>query len=325
MGEKIVKEKGRNSGNGNLNCHHDSKDELEEPAPIPNPYVTRKGKGKQAAADDRRSSLTSDVETIKGNSRQLKKNKIRITMAFTPRTIGTGDFRRVAQEISKYTQDFNYATLLLLPCWDKNSELGRISLKDLENPHALHNVIKYYFDKRPCANWQLGVPMYGIGIWMSANMDKYEFINRCNIQKREYTEMKKVVLTINLASMQKSSNKNYNIGIAVGSTENQDYEILNKKLEEERGIKGIEISFQNVNQSGISQDFGKMANIKANNTNKDKFSWDHLQTKYAWAPNALKIYVPNKEAVTTAQKTMIQKYGKLDNGVNPVWSDGSSM
>jgi hypothetical protein len=96
-----------------------------------------------------------------------------------------------------------------------------------------------------------GVPIYGIGIRFSTNMDKFEFINNWNIQKRQYKEMKKVALTINLAPTQKS-NKAFIIGIAVGSSENQDYEVLNKKLQEETGIEGIEVSFQNVNQFGIS-------------------------------------------------------------------------
>jgi hypothetical protein len=136
--------------------------------------------------------------------------------------------------------------------------------------------------------------------------------------------MKRVALTINLAPMQKSNNS-YIIGIAVGSSENQDYEVLNDKLQEATGIAGIEVSFQNVNQAGISQEFWKIANSKANKVNRDKASRDHLRTKYLWAPNALAVYVPNKEAVTIARKIMIQKYGKSVEGSDPVWPDGSSM
>lgn len=321
VGKQARKQKERKSRYDNLKSHQDGEEELEEPAPIPNPYIMR-GKGKQAVVNDRRSSLMSYMETVIGKQRAVKANELRITTAFTPRTAGTGDFRRVAIKILKYTKEFNDDTLLLP--WDKNSELGPISLEDLENPHTMYDIIKHYFDKPPYVNWQPGVPVYGVGIRISTNMGKYEFLNKWNVQKREYKAMKKVALTINLAPMQKS-NKAFIIGIAVGSTENQDYEILNKKLEEDTGIKGIEASFQNVNQSGIPQEFWKMANKKANKANKDKFSREHLRTKYTWAPNALAIYVPNREAVNAAWNIMIQKYGKSDRGVNPVWPDGTSM
>jgi hypothetical protein len=80
-----------------------------------------------------------------------------------------------------------------------------------------------------------------------------------------------------------------------------------------------------VNQRGISQDFWKIANSKANKANADKFSREHLRTKYLWAPNALAVYVPNREVVSLARKIMIKKYGKSDKGEDPVWPDGSSM
>jgi hypothetical protein len=130
----------------------------------------------------------------------------------------------------------------------------------------MHDIMKYYFDKPPYANWMPGVPIYGIGSRFSTNLEKIEFINRWNIQKKKYKELTKVALTINLAPMQKS-NRAFIIGIAVGSSENQDYEVLNRKLQEDTGIEGIKVSFQNVNQSGISQEFWKIANSKVNKVN----------------------------------------------------------
>lgn len=262
-----------------------------------------------------RSSLTSYLETAKGKQRNHNKNDIRITTSFTPRTAGTGDFRRVAQEILRYASQFD-TRVLLLP-WDINSDLGPIHVDDLQNPHAFNDVIKFYVNKPPYVNWQPGVPVYGIGLRVSTDLGKYEFMNRWNIQKR-------VALSINFAPVQKS-NKAFIIGIAVGSSENQDYDVLNEKLQDATGIKGIEVSFQNINQAGISQEFWKIANSKANKANKDKLSREHLRTKYRWAPNALAVYVPTKEAVNMAQKIMIQKYGKLINGYDPVWPDGTSM
>lgn len=325
---RIVEEKNKRhklkTSDGNTDNKEKGMEALEKPASILNPYGNKKYGNilatKQASTE--KSTLTSYMEKVKGRQRTPNKNEIRVTTAFTPRTTGTGDYRRVAQEILKYAKEFD-EEIILLP-WDGNTKLGPIGLDDLANPNAMHDVIKAYFDKPPYANWMLGVPIYGIGIRFSTNMDKFEFINNWNIQKRQYKEMKKVALTINLAPTQKS-NKAFIIGIAVGSTENQDYEVLNKKLQEETGIKGIEVSFQNVNQFGISQDFWKIANSKANKVNRDKMSREHLRTKYLWAPNALAVYVPTKEAANKARKIMIQKYGKLVNGADPVWADGSSM
>jgi hypothetical protein len=76
---------------------------------------------------------------------------------------------------------------------------------------------------------------------------------------------------------------------------------------------------------GITPEFWKMANSKATKVNNDKMSRDHLRTKYLWAPNALAIYVPDREGVSMARKIMIQKYGKTINGNDPVWPDGLSM
>lgn len=213
--------------------------------------------------------------------------------------------------------------VLLLP-WDDEQGCGPISVNDLANPSTMFDVIKYYFDKPSYVNLQPGIPAYGIGVRFSTNLKKYEFLNKWNIQKRDFKQQNKVAYTITFAATQKST-KAFIIGIAVGSSEDQDFELLNSRLEVDTGIKGIEVSFQNINQIGITQEFWKMANSKATKVNNDKMSRDHLRTKYLWAPNALAIYVPDKDRVSIARKIMIHKYGKVVKGNDPVWPDGSSM
>lgn len=281
-------------------------------------YITQK----EAEVKDN-SSLISYLETVKNKTRNPNLNSIRVTTSFTPRTSGAGDYKRVAKELLTYASEID-PSVLLLP-WEDSFGGGPISLNDLGNPHTMLDVIKHYFDKPPYVNWQPGTPVYGIGIRFSTDLAKHEFMDMWNIKKREFIQQNKTAYTINLAPMQKSS-KAYVIGIAVGSTEDQDYEILNDKLAKEIGIPGIETSFQNINQIGITQDFWKIANTKAKLANPDKLSREHLRTKYLWArPNALAIYVPHKEQVNIARKTMIKKYGSLVNGNDPVWPDGSSM
>lgn len=310
----------------------DKKDQLGK-SHITNPYAVQGAKHKSNVPDQHgkqtntntandNSSLLNYLEKAKHKKRSPNLNTIRVTTSFTPRTAGFGDLKRVARELLSYAVDFD-PSIMLLP-WDNNFDGGPININDLSNPASMVDDIKYFFDKPSYVNLQPGAPAYGIGICFSTNLSKNEFIDRWNIKKREFKMQNKVAYTITLAPMQKSP-KAYIIGIAVGSTEDQDYDLLNERLEQATGIKGMEASFQNINQVGITPEFWKIANAKATNINADKLSRDHLRTKYLWAPNALALYVPYKEQVNAARKIMIKKYGSLDNGNDPVWPDGSSM
>lgn len=184
--------------------------------------------------------------------------------------------------------------------------------------------IKHYFYKPPYVTMQPGTPAYGIGVRFLVDCNKYVFLEKWNIKKREYKLNNRSAYTINLAPMQSSSTA-YIIGIAAGSSENQDVEILNKRLETKTGIKGIEASYQNIRQVGITPEFWKMANGKAAKSSADKMSKEYLRTKYLWAPNGLALYVPKREMVNAARKIMLKLYGRTKNGHTPVWPDGSSM
>jgi len=115
------------------------------------------------------------------------------------------------------------------------------------------------------------------------------------------------------------------IGIAAGSSEDQDTKILNEELEKVTGIKGIEVSFQNFYQSGITNDFWDNANKRAKATGANESSRDFLRCKYAWAPSALAIFVPKIHMVGSARKIMIEKFGSLVEGANPQWPDRTRM
>jgi hypothetical protein len=267
-------------------------------------------------------SLASYMEAAKGKQRTPNSVSIRFTTSFTPRLSGVGEYKRVAKELLAYAKEIAQE-VLLLP-WDDSSGLGPINIEDLANPKNFTDTIRHYFDKPAYVTMQPGTPAYGIGIRFSVNCDKFQFYNKWNIKKREYKVNNRAAYTITMAPMQNSPTA-YIIGIAVGSTENQDCELLNKKLEASTGIIGIETSYQNIHQAGITPDFWKMANNKASLINSDKMSRDFLRTKYLWAPNALAIFVPKREMVNTARKTMIKNFGKPLNGTDPVWPDGSSM
>jgi hypothetical protein len=260
---------------------------------------------------------------VKGTMRKENETNIRFTLSFAPRTTGAGEFIRVAKDILTYAKQFD-TDVLMLP-WNEATGQGPINVDDLANPTNMVDKIKDYCNKPGYINIQQGTTAYGIGICLYTNMAKFEFYNRWNIQKWEYKNNNKAALSISFAPSQKLVSA-YIIGIAVGSTEDQDYELLNKKLEEETGITGIEVSFQNINQIGITQEFWDKANKKASATNKNKNSREHLLTKYQWAPNAIAIYVPSRDKIPIARKIMLQKFGKLVNGgEDPIWPDGSAM
>jgi hypothetical protein len=269
-----------------------------------------------------KASITSYMEAVKGKTRAANAYSIRLTTSFTPRTTGVGEFKRLAKELLNYS--IQVASEALLLPWKDNTGNGPIKLEDLNNPMAFQDSIKDYFDKPPYVTLQPGTPAYRIGFRVSVNCDKIEFINKWNILKREFKMAHKPAYTINLAPAQKSDTA-FIVGVAVGSNEDQDDELLNKYLEEATGIKGIEVNYQNIRQTGITEDFWKIANRKAKDVSTDNMSRDHLKTKYQWAPNALAIYVPQKEMVQSARNILLKLYGKSENGCDPTWPDGSTM
>lgn len=291
---------------------------------ITNPYKhkTNHGPYERSKNTVQKSSLASYAEATTGKQRASNSMAIRVTTSFTPRLSGTGEFKRVAKELLGYAKEV-VPEAMLLP-WNDQSGLGPIQEDDLANPKNYMDTIKHYFNKPPYVTMQPGTPAYGIGVRFSVNCDKYEFLNKWNMKKREYKLKNRAAYTIALAPMQTSPTA-FIIGLAVGSSENQDVELLNKCLEAATGIKGVEISYQNIHQAGITPELWKMANDKAKKVSVDTTSREYLKEKYSWAPNGLAVYVPKKEMVNVAGKIMLKLYGKTVEGMDPVWPDGSSM
>ena len=104
-----------------------------------------------------------------------------------------------------------------------------------------------------------------------------------------------------------------------------DYEEINKHLQDVVGIKGIEVSFQNLYQPGITPDFWKLSNVKAGNTRTPKNSRTYMNTKYMWAPTGLGIYVSKKEDQSKVREIMMKKFSTMQNGELPVWPGGARM
>ena len=284
--------------------------------------INKSQKSMNTRADLGQPSLVSYMEKTREAFRSKNMTSICANISFYLRSTGTEEYARIAREVLSFGQSFD-SKILLLP-WKESAEYGPINSDDLVNPKNYSAIIKKYFDIPSYINWQPGTTVYGIGIHISTNLGKYEFFNRWNLHKQELKQNNCTTLSISMASMQHSPTA-FIIGIGVGSTEKQDIELLNNKLTEETGIEGIEVSFQNVNQSGITPEFWKLSNEKALEVTSDRNSRNYLREKYRWAPNTLAIYVPPWEMVSKARKVMLTKYGKTVDGNDPVWPDGSSM
>lgn len=154
-----------------------------------------------------KSSLTSHLEITKDKMRKQNTYSIRVNMSFTPSTSGSGS--KIDEKI------------LLLP-WDEQDGFGPINLDDISNPRNLGENIRKYFNKPSYITLQPGSPVYGIGLQMSTELPKYEFMTRWNLHKQEYKKNNRSSNSLTLAPMQYSPTA-YIIGIAVGSTEKQDY------------------------------------------------------------------------------------------------------
>lgn len=296
---------------------------------IVNPYYKKVSEEKNNKAESEskgntigqtlKGSLPSYLEVTNTKKRKENQFRARCNFSWTPRVGSVADFKRAAIELLSFAESID-PTIVILP-WKDDTEYGPINADDLRNP--LSEIIRY-IDRPPYAPIQPGVPIYRMGVLFSISIDKYTFIKKWNLKRQQLRKENLVSYAINLVPMQ-GSHKAYLIGIAAGSTENQDCDLLNAKLECATGIKGIEVSFQNINQTGITQDFWKIANKKASLVNDNKNSRAHLQCKYKWAPNALGIFVPTEELVDVARQRMIQMYGKFKDVEDPIWPDGSKM
>lgn len=101
------------------------------------------------------------MEIATGTKRKENKFSIHLTTSFTPRTTGSGEFKRLARELLMYATQFAPKTLLLP--WKENTIYGPINQDDLNNPSTFNDTIKHYFDNPPYITLQPGTPAYRIG------------------------------------------------------------------------------------------------------------------------------------------------------------------
>lgn len=280
--------------------------------------------GSHSAEGVKKSSLQRTISSYATATKvKTNGNRIRLNFSFNVRVNSVSEWRRVARTILEQSYDVDKKAFIVP--WDENKMQGGhgITLEIINNKTTMRDSeIARYFNAN--GNMIPGKVYYQAGVHITTDLDKDTFIDRWNSNKRDRKENGLGVINIGLANMQNSADS-YLIGIAVGSSEDQDTKILNEQLEIVTGVKGIEVSFQNFYQAGLTNEFWDNANKKAKATGAKETSREFLRCKYGWAPSALAIFVPKIHMVGSARKVMIEKYGSLVNGANPQWSDGTRM
>lgn len=278
----------------------------------------------QYSSVGQQSRIPTFLEAVKGKKRSENNFQVRLNFSYKPRTTTKGDVKRVATELLQIAMMADDKALLMPWQDQEDGDYGPINLEDMMNPKSFINEITQYIHKPRYVNLVPGQTAYKMGVRFTISVPRIQFLRRWNSLKQHIKETRKSFYSVSFAPMQYSS-ESYLIGIAAGSSEEQDTELINQRLSEVTGIQGIEVSFQNVNQIGITNEFWKMANEKAEATMAYRNSREYLRCKYKWAPNAIAIYVPKAGMVTEARKTMIRMFGKETGKGDPRWPDGTRM
>ena len=169
-------------------------------------------------------------------------------------------------------------------------------------------------------NWyESGKMVYKMGLRVATNVPIHVFLMRW--QDFRKNDIRKWVPVYQSESQKYA--KVYQVGFCLGSTEGQNVELLNSRIEKEMDNTQIEMSFQSINQAKVVSEYWKKANDKAK-AYKGTSSFNRV--KFQWAPKALIVYAANADEVPALRKGLMVKYGKnTEEGVLPVWPDGSSM
>lgn len=114
----------------------------------------------------------------------------------------------------------------------------------------------------------------------------------------------------------------YQVGFIVGSTENQSIALLNATIESAVAIKGIECSYQSLNQAGVVKDFWeRAARLATGKATVNSSQWK--REKFLRSPQAIVIYTDDKTKLRGIRMTLSNQYGKSSDGKMIVLPDGS--
>ena len=174
-------------------------------------------------------------------------------------------------------------------------------------------------------NFVEGKTYYQNGVRIKTKMSMYEFTekgsNKRYVKDTKHPNVEWIPLKP--AEMQKA-HKSYPIGYLMGTTERGEYKTINEKISDYTKTHA-EVSFHFVNQNGVTPSVWQFTREQAERANDNPKSKLHRKTKFKYAPAALIVYVSKKTAIKSARRNLIERFGKLENGLWPVMPDGLRM
>ena len=275
--------------------------------------------------------LASYASATKGKKRATKENMVRLRFRYSAPKESNQTKAPIAEltynlvEIAKQVDSES----MIMPWEDTTDNLGPLNLQDFNyaNKVTIGDMKKYLdlpFDVKT-QGFTPGRMEYQIGVRFTTTKDARTFKNAWDLQKKERTSAKKKFIAADLAEHQESP-RAYLIGVAAGSTEKMEFKSINEGLAKATGIKNIAVNYQTFHQVGITKPMWNIAYKKADKISDDKRSRIYNQTKYAWAPQGLCVYVTDKSVEREARLKMLELYGECnEDGKLPVWPGGSTM
>ena len=263
------------------------------------------------------------------SSKESKQNYIRLRIQFKAKTRENNTALKHEVIVSNILYNLMQGAKAIdknasLMPWADSSEQKEIQGNELRL-HTGEKINEYLDIPDLKENLVEGKMYYQNGVRIKTDLTAYEFTEKWSNKRYEKDEKYPNIEWIPLkpAEMQKSE-KAYPIGYLVGTTERGDYNTLNEKI----GLftkTHTEVSFQFVNQAGVTPSIWQFARLQAEKANENPRSKLHKKTKFKYAPSALIVYVSDKTAIKSARRILIERFGKLENGLWPVMPDGSRM
>jgi len=187
------------------------------------------------------------------------------------------------------------------------------------------DVLIKYIDT-PVREFENGKTYYKNGLHFKSEMNVHDFVEAWNNNKYSIEtpqHIKNNWMSIKQAEMQQS-NVSYEVGYFMGTNERGQYKTIQQYLQKNHG-NDIEISYQFINQPGITPKIWEQARKLAAMDYPNPQSREHKRIKFANAPSALVVYTTTAKRAKQLRSLMIEKYSKMINNTWPTMPDGSKM
>ena len=287
-------------------------------------YVNKTKRAK--TQNDKKSTLKEAMEKQKVSGK--KKLEIRVRFQFTYK-----GGRNIKRHYGEQIKEILYGMMMMMKRFNPEMQLMTWGTKNMskdlsgEEIKLLSNEqILDYIDLNTTEEvLKNGKKYFMNGLRLKTYDDVKTVMKKWDIEKYKLKDGENILKTITFkeAEMQKSDEA-IAIGYMMGTTEKGDYTTLNNKIEQITGVQ-TEVSYQMVNQHGISKKIWQLAKEKAEKKYSNPYSKEHRRLKFQYSPNALVVYVAREEDIELATEKLFEEYGNLIEGQWATVPDGSRM